>query len=376
MHVAFRVDATEAMGTGHLVRCLTLANALATRGVRCSFLCLAECLGTLEDRIGAAGHALRLLRVSPVSNERGPPHAAWLPHAWQHDAAACEDALASVGRPDWLVVDHYALDASWESAMSGHARSLLVVDDLADRAHVGRMLLDQNPLPGFEARYAGLIAADCRTLVGPRFALLRPEFTQLRAGALARRPPGRPQRILVMMGGADRLDVTGAVVDTLADLPYCGAVDVVAGPLYPRLDALRARVGRLRSASLLIAPSALGDTMAQADLAIGAPSVTSYERCTLGLPTVAIASAANQEPLGEELHRLGVHEYLGRFETMPLEALRRVLLQAIEGRIDLAPQRRAASALCDGLGAERVCDALFASASSRHVTNRSRDYRC
>ena len=364
MHVTFRIDASETIGTGHLFRCLTLANALAASGANCSFLSIARGLGALRDVISEAGHSLQLLQPSPgrICDVREPPHAKWLPHGWRADAAAAVGAISAAERPDWMVVDHYALDARWELALSSHVERMLVIDDLADRQHAATLLLDQNPLPDPHARYANLVPAQCQLLLGPRFALLRPEFAQLRKASLARQRPRQPRHLFVMMGGADRLDITGAVVDALADLSFLGSIDVVAGPLYPHLTALRTRLARLSRANLLVAPRELARSMSQADLAIGSPGVATYERCALGLPTLALSSADNQEPLGAELHRLGVHEYLGRFEALAPLALGSALRSAIDGQLDLARQSRMASALCDGHGAERVCAILFGSA--------------
>lgn len=378
MHITFRLDANETIGTGHLSRCLTLANALAASGANCSFLCIARGLGALRNLIGAAGHSLRLLQPSTghVCEVSEPPHATWLPHGWRADAAAVAGALSAAERPDWLVVDHYALDARWELALSSHVERMLVIDDLADREHAATVLLDQNPLPDPHARYANLVPALCQLLLGPRFALLRPEFAQLRQASLARRRPRQPLHLFVMMGGADRIDITGAVVDALADLSFRGAVDIVAGPLYPHLDTLRTRLARLSRANLLVAPRELARTMARADLAIGSPGVTTYERCALGLPTLAVSCADNQEPLGAELHRLGVHEYLGRFESLAPQALGNALRSALDGQSDWVQQSRTASALCDGHGAERVCAMLSGSELPGHTAGALGVERC
>lgn len=362
MNVVFRVDANEHIGTGHLSRCMALANLLASRGANCSFLSHAEGLGTLTRQISAAGHRLIALTATAKSEFNGigeTPHAGWLPYGWRADLAACEAALRGEERPEWLVVDHYALDGRWESALMAKVDKILVIDDLADRDHSGCLLLDQNFLPNLKARYEVRIPSDCQLLLGPDYALLRPEFAATRELALRRLIPESPQRLLVMFGGADMQDATGAVVDALIEISFHGHVDVVAGPLYAHTSRLHHRVGRLRSASLHLAPTEVADLMAQADLAIGAPGVTSYERCTLGVPTIAIAVADSQQALAKALHEAGVHSYIGRFDALKAPALCEALSFALEGRCDFASQRRLAAALCDGLGAWRVREWLI-----------------
>ena len=143
MFVVFRTDANPTIGTGHLMRCLALANTLAAEGQRCLFLCRAAGLGALAERIRQAGHDLRLLpegRSVAAAND-DPPHGAWLPHGWAADLALCRQALAGEPVADWLVVDHYAVDARWEGTAT-FARRRLIIDDLADRPHVGNLLLD------------------------------------------------------------------------------------------------------------------------------------------------------------------------------------------------------------------------------------------
>ena len=150
VRVAFRVDASLSIGSGHVMRCLTLADSLADKGAQCHFICR-EHPGHLIEYIRRKGYSVHVLppcakelflEKQPVSTD-DPPHASWLGCTWDIDAAATR-AILNEGEPDWLVVDHYALDARWERALQGVCKKIMVIDDLADRAHICDQLLDQN----------------------------------------------------------------------------------------------------------------------------------------------------------------------------------------------------------------------------------------
>ncbi len=131
-----------------------------------------------------------------------PVHAKWLGCDWQMDAQQTSAELAS-WQPDWLVMDHYALDQRWEVALKPCYQKLMVIDDLADRTHSCDLLLDQN-LGRLPEDYAGLLPPNCQLLIGPQYALLRPEFVRLRDYSLQRRANAHPPTIiqlLITMGG-------------------------------------------------------------------------------------------------------------------------------------------------------------------------------
>ncbi|RME63691.1 MAG: UDP-2,4-diacetamido-2,4,6-trideoxy-beta-L-altropyranose hydrolase, partial [Alphaproteobacteria bacterium] len=170
MRAAFRVDASRAIGTGHVGRCLTLAAALRDAGGDALFLCRAHD-GHLNAKIEEAGFPVLSL---PKRNDTDDDlaHSHWLGATQADDAKASIAALAG-HRIDWLVVDHYGLDARWESALRRHAHRILAIDDLADRSHDCDLLLDQNFFLDAASRYDGLLPDHCRPLLGPRYAVLR-----------------------------------------------------------------------------------------------------------------------------------------------------------------------------------------------------------
>jgi len=144
MRIAFRTDASSQIGTGHAMRCLTLADALREQDAECQFVCR-EHEGHLMGYIRSRGHDTHALpRTRPSSSfESDLAHASWLGVDWQTDAAQTRQALGNAAL-DWLIVDHYALDRPWESALRSSCKRIMVIDDLADRQHDCDLLLDQN----------------------------------------------------------------------------------------------------------------------------------------------------------------------------------------------------------------------------------------
>lgn len=294
--VVFRADASLQMGTGHVMRCLTLADTLAAAGADCQFICR-EHPGNLAAFIRQRGYPVHLLALSAMPEQANPTaHAAWLGAGIAQDA---EDsaALLSQLQPDWLIVDHYALDARWETIQRRHVARLMAIDDLADRQHDCDLLLDQN-LGRLESDYDTLVPAHCTRLTGARYALLRPEFAALRPYSLQRRQAGTLRSLLVTMGGVDKDNATGRILQALAgsSLPHDCRITVVMGATAPWLQDVTMLAATLPwPVEVRVNASDMARLMADADLAIGAAGSTSWERCCLGLPSIAICLAENQQ---------------------------------------------------------------------------------
>ncbi|WP_417422286.1 UDP-2,4-diacetamido-2,4,6-trideoxy-beta-L-altropyranose hydrolase [Halomonas sp.] len=364
--VVFRVDASLDIGTGHVMRCLTLAEALRERlGTRCHFLSR-EHAGHLIDVIEARGFQVHRLgelyhtsqsAQAQVTDAAGPYHASWLGVDWRTDAmesASCLELLA----PDWLVVDHYALDARWEAAVCPAETRLLVIDDLADREHCADLLLDQN-LGRRPEDYDQLVPSRCRLLLGPQYALLRPEFSQWRQPSLARRDAQpRLERLLISLGGVDRNNVTGAVLQALrrADLPETCHVTVVMGATAPWVNEVSRLAEMLEQPTeVVINVTDMAKRMAEADLAIGAAGSTSWERCCLGLPTLILVLAENQRGVAAALRTTGAAIDL---DLRSLEYSLEWGISHASSSSRLALLSRSAAQVSDGEGALRVISAL------------------
>jgi UDP-2,4-diacetamido-2,4,6-trideoxy-beta-L-altropyranose hydrolase len=354
--IAIRVDASRAMSLGHLTRCLTLADALKARGAEIVFLS-APSIESWREMIAQRGHALSILPLAArelKKDEKGAPaHADWLPWGWRADAEA---TLAALGeKVDWLIVDHYALDARWEKMSRKAAAKIMVIDDLADRAHDCDLLLDQNAQDLRTDRYAAYFAPNTRRLIGPRYALLRPQF----AAARGRVRDSDVKRVLVFMSATD---VTGATLQALEALSHhrlaATLVDVVIGSASPRLDAIKARAA-WRGAKVHVDTDDMAALCKAADFAIGAGGVAALERCCVGLPSMTISIAANQEPGLAALAEARAVRHLGRFEDLTHDKLASEIINLLSNKAFVSTLSKRAAALVDGRGAERCAAAIL-----------------
>jgi UDP-2,4-diacetamido-2,4,6-trideoxy-beta-L-altropyranose hydrolase len=368
MKAVFRADASLQMGAGHVMRCLTLAEALRATGAQCHFISRAH-PGHLLELIRERGFAASVL---PAESSQAPAntqvasdrpeelvHAAWLGCDWQTDAQQTSAVLVQL-QPDWLVVDHYALDQRWETALRPHYQKLMVIDDLADRPHQCELLLDQN-LGRQQQDYADLVPAQCKLLTGPQFALLRPEFAALRAYSMRRRQQPILKQVLITMGGVDQPNATSRVMQALKScaLPQDCRISVIMGLQAPWLQQVRALAQDMPwSTEVLVNISDMAQRMADSDLAIGAAGSTSWERCCLGLPTLMVVLADNQKEGATALADSECALLLGEVENIKksLQPMMH-LLQKIEM---LQALSQASYAATDGQGTKKITTLLKA----------------
>ena len=312
MHVVFRTDASLQIGTGHVMRCLTLADALRQRGASCTFVCRQH-PGQLLALIAQRGHkalASPGQQNGAQPNHNGTAHGHWLGTDWSTDAQDTQQALSdhTGGQPiDWLVVDHYSLDARWEEALRPQAKRIMVIDDLADRSHACDLLLDQTF--GRQAPdYIPLVTDGCTLLCGSKYALLRPEFAALRKYSLRRREKPILKEFLINMGGVDKDNFTGAVLRSLQDclLPEDCRLTVVMGQTAPWLKNVQDLSRQMPwPTQVLVGVDNIAQLMADSDLAIGAAGATSWERCCLGVPSIMLVVAENQLKVAKSLEEAG-----------------------------------------------------------------------
>ena len=340
------------------MRCLTLARALHSAGAGVDFLCR-EHEGNMCDFIAASGFRVhRLPRNSSAKPAVDEPHAHWLGATWEEDAGQSLAAIAQItSRIDWLIVDHYALDWRWEKAARSVTASLMVIDDLADRRHDCDVLLDQNLNLNFTTRYDELIPFHCRRLLGPRYALLRPEFSAARAKPRVR--DGVIRRLLIFFGGIDPKNETAKALGAISALHRPDIeVDVIVGPGNPHLANIRSLCAGLPSATVHHDPPDIAGLMAKADLAIGATGATTWERCCLGLPSIVISLAANQESIAQLLADQGLAIYLGRSESVGADSISTVVWQLLADAGRVAALSHACADIVDGRGTQRTARTL------------------
>lgn len=344
INVVFRADASVSIGTGHVMRCLTLADVLKSRGAMCHFICRQD-----------LGHALEFIRMRGYVAHSLPDSDSFTGGSDLSGDAMLTRALVTELNPEWLIVDHYGLGQEWECQIRSAAKRLFVIDDIG-RAHRCDMLLDQNFHNPTHARYRRSLDDNTQLLLGSEFALVRPEFSALRTHALQRRR-GALIRLLVSMGGSDPGNETGKVLDGLEMGWQPGwALDVVAGGSNPHLNSVAAACDRLPNASLHIQTANMAELMLAADCAITAGGATTWERCCLGLPGLVTVVSNDQLAISEAVARTGAQVLLGWNSTLTGADYAKSI--AALTPVSLREMSAAAAAICDGRGAERVAERL------------------
>jgi UDP-2,4-diacetamido-2,4,6-trideoxy-beta-L-altropyranose hydrolase len=347
--VIIRADASVSIGMGHLTRCMSLANVLANDGIRVVFL-LRSHAAAFAPLVEACGHTVLLL---PDPEYPDAAATTWLPTTWQHDAEQSLKALGQTGPADWLIVDHYALDARWERIQRQLVPRILVIDDVADRPHDCDILLDQNLSGEMETRYQALLPATCRPLLGPHYALLRSEFAAARK-VLPRRS-GKIRHILVCFGGSDPSNETAKALAAIKSLSASSlSIDVAIGMSNPNAESVSALCRDLPRATLYRGAENMAELMGRADLAIGAGGVMCWERCCLGLPTVAVDIAENQVGALTALAAVGALDYVGPAASVSGEQLAHSVGALLSDQVRTRAMGEIALTLVDGEGSGRV----------------------
>lgn len=359
MEVVFRCDASLQIGTGHVMRCLTLANALKQKGHHCTFICKAHA-GNLIEKIKKNGHQAYALAVAIDSDKQVGDsayrldHSHWLGSSQALDATQCQQLL-SHHTVDWLIVDHYALDREWENKLRAFTKNIMVIDDLADRGHDCDLLLDQN-LGTLDADYKGLVPSHCELLTGTKYALLRPEFAQWRDYSLNRRQL-EPQlkTLLINLGGVDKDNVTTQILKALVNssLPIDCSIQVIMGATAPHIESVSSIANELLwQTDIIVNADNMAELMANADLAIGASGSTTWERCCLGLPTIQLVTADNQAKIASYLqeHKIA---FLIHHDGIKLQ-LTKIIENIVKAPQHLLEVSRKCSTTADGLGTVKV----------------------
>lgn len=348
MRAVIRADASAAIGMGHVTRCLALAQQLRASGVSVEFVCR-DAAGDLLSAIETAhGFKVSCLPADVAD--------------WRDDLSGTLGLACRDSRPDWIVVDHYQLDARWEKGAKENCGRLLAIDDIADRDHGSDLLLDQNLHAAPEARYRNRVPQACRMLLGPRFALLRSEFNAWQGWR--RDIPPRATRVLVTLGGGDAEDVTSTVLTGLAQIAeFPLEIHALAGSGHPRwaqLQTLAARLGGEGRHRIVLERHSdrMPELMAWADVAVTGGGSTAWELAFMGLPSLLITLSEDQRPNVAALAAAKLGVDLGDYRE-----LQAATVAAQGARLAADGERRAGMCrelreLVDGRGAERVTAAM------------------
>ncbi|BCN92694.1 UDP-2,4-diacetamido-2,4,6-trideoxy-beta-L-altropy ranose hydrolase [Thiomicrorhabdus immobilis] len=358
MKLVFRTDASITIGTGHVMRCLTLAKALAKKGADVQFICR-DHVGNLIAKIRQEGFIVRTLNTRSSHSEQTESkeaprlfHSEWLGVTQQQDANDCHSILEAI-QPDWLVVDHYAIDQAWQKALKPNYQNLMVIDDLGDRQHICDLLLDQN-YGATADKYQSLVPEHCKILAGAQYALLRPEFAKWRQVSLKRREyEQKVKSILITLGGVDPDNYTGKILHQLAktELDPNLEITVIMGATAPHFETVKQQAESMNVKTRVKTNVInMAELMANADLAIGAAGATTWERCCLGLPTIQLVIADNQRQIAQALAKDNAIKLLVNIQELP-------------GLVKTAKDWKSAvfhtcKNLTDGLGCQKVIELI------------------
>lgn len=322
--IVIRADASTIIGSGHVMRCLTLAKQLQKQLEADVVFVMRDLPGNLINLVQENGFQVLVLpRVK--ENPMLTGYEKWLTVQPEQDA---KETLAvvqkNVGIADRMIVDSYALDCKWESVLRSVAKEIMVIDDLADRKHDCDILLDQNFYLNKDGRYNGLVPSHCQLLLGPEHALLRDEFYE--AKKHLRKRNGKIKNILVFYGGSDLTDETSKAIKALAlvhenfinlsntnkqTIQKSFWVNVIVGHSNPQRKAVEDLCKQYDFIKYYCQVANMAEFMNNADLMLGAGGSTTWERLYLQLPSLVTAVADNQIEGCYECAVAGFIDFLG-----------------------------------------------------------------
>lgn len=315
MNIFFRVDVSPIIGTGHLSRCLNLAQELSDRGEKCTFI-VRDIEDTFARKVISLGFELLILESSQSVirefklEEKINEYSYWLKVTQSTDANETIEKIKSHDA-DWMIIDHYALDVEWEQIVAPHVKQIMVIDDLANRKHLCEILLDHSLTNNLESRYDKLLIKDSVKLLGPNFALLHKDFYNLRSHSKSIK--NKLRRIFIYFGGFDN---NGLTVQVLKDLenhfPKMLDIDIVFNGSEEDLNYIQTLALENNKIKLHTNLNSLAPLMKEADIAIGAAGITTWERCAVGLPSIVFSVAENQEHIAQEMQKRNFIVYLGK----------------------------------------------------------------
>jgi UDP-2,4-diacetamido-2,4,6-trideoxy-beta-L-altropyranose hydrolase len=350
--IVIRTDASIKMGSGHVMRCLTLAEELNKNGFDITFISRAH-EGNLNGLISDKGMKVVELsapdsRSAPVGNGCSDDYAEWLGVTREQDVRETINVLGKT-IPDWLIVDHYGLDESWEKTIRSHVKKIMVIDDLANRHHDCEMLLDQNWFDDKESRYKGLVPAGCTLFLGPEYALLRPEFSEARKTIKPRNDVVK--RIFVFFGGSDPHKLTKMTLRALCESELSHLeVDVVIGQNNPQKSELKELCLKRPLTHLHIQVDEMASIMVKADLAIGSGGVNTWERICLNLFSFVVMTASNQESTINDLNEYGYIKYLGVHKNITQKKIKNCIYKYQ----NKSKQYKLNEMIIDGMGVDKI----------------------
>ena len=357
--IVFRSDASNLIGTGHVMRCLRLAKKLRNFGKKCFFICSNQ-KGNLIEKINRDGFQVKIIKkpknfILKKKNEN-LIHSSWLGSSLEDDA---NETIKAIGKNkiEWLIIDHYAIVKTWQNQLRPFTKKIMVIDDLADRHHDCDLLLDQNLVYNYRGRYKNLLSKKSNLLLGPRYALLDPQYSKFHKKKLNR--SGKIKRVLIFFGGADQKNLTGLSISTLLKLKKNKILfDIVISEKSIFYSQIKKISKKNKNIILHDTLPSLAPLIYKSDLAIGAAGSNTWERCCLALPSIIVISGFNQKKIAYAMKKAGVAIVLKESSKVKKEIKTAFSLLINDTKLYLKMSKKAFS-ICDGEGINRVVKKLL-----------------
>ena len=354
----FRVDSSSIIGSGHVMRCLALAESLNSLGCSCTFISR-NLDGNINNLIKDRKFPLIEL-PKPKNNFKDNQeieHASWLETSWEHDAEETIEVLKNMNY-ETLIVDHYALWLPWEKKIKDYIKKIFVIDDLGDREHYCDYILDHN-LGTNEEKYMALIPKNCKTMFGTKYALINQKFSKYRNYSIKRRNLSPSKKLLINFGGGDPQNYIMKIIDAIRvyKLPTDISIEIILGPINSKYMDTDSAIKKIpNEIHLYKYKENMAEFLSNIDLVIGAAGSSSWERCCLGVPAIMFSLAYNQNDIGEALLKSGSAVLMTDTDIKNGNLIRKVKNLFSSGALEIMSEK--ALQLVDGKGIERVIGKL------------------
>lgn len=336
MKIIIRTDADYLIGHGHVMRCLALAQAWQDKGGQAIFA-MRTCTSNIEERLKAEN-----MEIFHSLAEAGSAE----------DAAEIINLSNQIGSSK-IIVDGYQFGADYQRIIKAEGLSLLFIDDYGHAGdYCADLVLNQN-IFAYPDIYTSC-ESYTKLLLGTRYALLRSEFLQ--RYRWNRQIPGIAKRVLVTLGGSDPHNVTSKVITALRQISVAGLESVIivggSNPHYSDLKATLTHSDKLirLEHNIIDMPS----LMAWADVAVTAGGSTCWELAFMGLPSLIIVLADNQDFTAKWLGAMGVSMNLGSHEFLEADNIAQALTQVLLAKEKREEMARKSQEIVDGEGISRV----------------------
>ena len=351
-----RADSGFEIGIGHIMRCFALAEILKDMDFDVNFISK-KLNENIYNFIVKKGYKVHII----PDNNQNKKHNLFSTNITnkkiiKNDAIeTTKIIIKNNDKPSWVLVDHRDLDIQWETILRECVERIIVIDDLANKKHDCDLLIDQNLYEEMDKRYINLVPKNCKKLLGPKYALLRSEFFELRKNLS--RNIKQLRNILISFGGSDPSNETCKVLDAIKILNIKNIkVDVVVGSVNPYKEKIKQICSSIPNTTFYCDVDKIGALMTKADLAIGAGGITTWERCCLGLPSMVSIISEDQLECTETMGEKGYIINLGRAKNLTakdyVEKIKNININKLQtiSKLDLE--------IVDGKGCQRIASVI------------------